>query len=86
MVTALTNPELYASLAALVAALTALAKLFKLQASQDAVHDTLKVVQSNTDGQLRGLQADVRSLTAKQATPTELEARESSPSVPQPVA
>lgn len=82
MVAAFTNPELYASIAALVTALTVLAKLFKLQAGQDATHDTLRVVQANTDGQLKGLQEDVRSLTEKQATSVELAARAPDPSVP----
>ena len=75
MVNALTNPELYASLAALVTALTALFKIFQIQNGQAEQHATLRAVQSNTDGQLTALHADVRALTARQATNVELAAR-----------
>jgi hypothetical protein len=75
MVSALTNPALYASLAGLVTAITALVKIFQIQESQTAQHETLRAVQSSTDGQLTALHADVRALTARQATNVELAAR-----------
>lgn len=81
MVGALTNPALYASLAGLVTAITALVKIFQIQATQTEQHATLRAVQSNTDGQLTALHADVRALTANQATPQEVSARPEVPKV-----
>ena len=81
MVSALTNPALYASLAGLVTAITALVKIFQIQGAQAEQHETLKSVQSSTNGQLAALHADVRHLTANQATPQEVQARVEVPRV-----
>jgi hypothetical protein len=81
VVSALTNPALYASLGGLVTAITALVKIFQIQETQAAQHETLRAVQSNTDGQLTALHADVRQLTANQATPQEVQARVEVPRV-----
>ena len=86
MVAAFTNPELYASLAALVTAIAALVKIFQIQAGQAQTHATLQAVQRQTDGQLTALHADVRALSANQATSVELSARGPGPSVPPAVA
>ena len=75
MVAALTNPELYASVAALITAVTALVKIFQIQGTQAAQHETLQTVERNTNGALASLKAGVSSLRAGQATPQEMSAR-----------
>lgn len=71
----MTDPTFITALATLVASVTALIKVMQVERQAVATHQTLKVVDAHTNGQLQGLQQAVTDLRSVRATPGELAAR-----------
>jgi hypothetical protein len=68
-------PTFLTSLATLLASLTALIKVLQVQRQGQETHDTLRKVDSNTNGSYSALQQNVSDLRSSQATPAEVAAR-----------
>lgn len=68
-------PTFITALATLVTAIASLLKVFQVQRQNDKTHETLNVVNRNTNGALKDLQQSMTDMRSSQATPAEMAAR-----------
>ena len=72
---AVTDPTFITALATLIASVVSLLKVLQVERQAHDTHETLKVVDAHTNGQLAALQQAVTDLRAVKATQSELDAR-----------
>ena len=79
MVNSIDLPTFITALATLVAAVTALVKVFQVQRSQSETHETIKAIDVHTNGAISALRQSVIDMRSQQATPAEIAARVTDP-------